>query len=362
MVNDHKQNKNIKRKSINTFKLLLITFTTMFLILSFSFMFMLGYENTLKPLSKTVESALYSGKNTFVDIKYFYYTLKGSPKKSSDIKEIVLTLSGKLPYKESLPINSKGKLQYLMNLDSLIEQDTLSFLALEQHEPIGKEPNFISDLNSSIEVCNLENAQKDLSLDPFKDSNIFNLYNTLYLSVKDVNMIFFEYDEKNLDRDSLLALKERVYSLKTKGDFLVLLSKNSKENTDEKSKISHSLIRSGADVIVYLDSEEYYIEQYKDRFIINGLPYLLSNKKESIPTPLYQLSIVFKEGNLFAIGVKVSPFKLDYSFSHNEFIPQLCSKDESKSLIDTLNKKSKNLTFNLSDKFSFLEFSSSKAK
>lgn len=336
-----------------TFKLLIIIFTTLFLLLSFSFAFKIGSENTFNTLSNFINNSLYSIKGGIIDIKSYYNTLNNEGKKGANIDEIIITLGGKLNCNDAIPTTSKGKLKYLTNLDSLVDQDTVTFLSLNKSSPLKADEPFMNSVNSSLEVLNLSNIEENTNLDYLKHSNAFNIYNALHLNVKGINIIFFEYDESLMNKDSLLTLKEDIYELKSKDTFLILVSKAPKENLKESNKISHSLIKSGADIVMYLDSTNYSIDQYKNKFIIKGLPPLMSKEEEISPLPLYQLSIVFSEKKLLSIGIKVSPFKLNYELSHNMYIPQLCDKNQGKPLIELLNKNSKNLSFSLSDKFNF---------
>ncbi|MBU3194117.1 hypothetical protein LGK99_02705 [Clostridium algidicarnis] len=357
-----KPTKKGKKVFSYTFKLLIIIFTTLFLLLSFSFAFKIGSENTFNTLSNFINNSLYSVKGGIIDIKSYYHALNNEGKKSTNIDEIIITLGGKLNYNDSIPTTSKGKLKYLMNLDSLVDQDTVTFLSLNKSSPLKAEEPFINSVNSSLEVLNLSNIEENYNLDYLKNSNTFNIHNTLKLNVKGINIIFFEYDELVMDKDSLLTLKEDIYKLKSKDTFLVLISKTQKENLNESNKISHSLIKSGADIVMYLDSTNYSVDQYKNKFIIKGLPHLMSKEEGTFPLPLYQLSIVFSEKKLLSIGIKVSPFKLNYELADNVYIPQLCDKTQGKSLIDLLNKNSKNLNFPLSDKFNFTNTNSFSTK
>ncbi|PPK49048.1 hypothetical protein [Clostridium algidicarnis] len=348
-----KPTKKGKKVFSYTFKLLIIIFTTLFLLLSFSFAFKIGSENTFNTLSNFINNSLYSVKGGIIDIKSYYHALNNEGKKSTNIDEIIITLGGKLNYNDAIPTTSKGKLKYLTNLDSLVDQDTVTFLSLNKSSPLKADEPFMNSVNSSLEVLNLSNIEENANLDYLKHSNAFNIYNALHLNVKGINIIFFEYDESLMNKDSLLTLKEDIYELKSKDTFLILVSKAPKENIKESNKISHSLIKSGADIVMYLDSTNYSIDQYKNKFIIKGLPPLMSKEEEISPLPLYQLSIVFSEKKLLSIGIKVSPFKLNYELSHNMYIPQLCDKNQGKPLIELLNKNSKNLSFSLSDKFNF---------
>ncbi|MBB6697971.1 hypothetical protein [Clostridium algidicarnis] len=336
-----------------TFKLLIIIFTALFLLLSFSFAFKIGSENTFNTLSTCINNSLYSIKGGIIDVKSYYNTLNNEGKKGANIEEIIITLGGKLNCNDAMPTTSKGKLKYLMNLDSLVDQDTVTFLSLNKNSPLKSDEPFMNSVNSSLEVLNLSNIEENANLDYLKHSNAFNIYNALNLNVKGINIIFFEYDESLINKDSLLTLKEDIYELKSKDTFLILVSKTPKENLKESNKISHSLIKSGADIVMYLDSTNYSVDQYKNKFIIKGLPPLMSKEEEISPLPLYQLSIVFSDKNLLSIGIKVSPFKLNYELSHNMYTPQLCDKNQGKPLIELLNKNSKNLSFSLSDKFNF---------
>lgn len=348
--------------SKSVFKLLIIIFTTLFLLLSFSFAFKLGSENTFNTLSNFINNSLYSINGGIIDIKSYYHALSNGGEKGTSIDEIIITLGGKLNYNEPIPTTSKGKLKYLMNLDSLVDQDTITFLSLNESAPLKAYEPFTNSINSSLEVLNLSNIEGNTNLDYLEKSNAFNIYNTLNLNVKGINIVFFEYDESVINKDSLLTLKEDIYELKSKGNFLILISKAQKENLNESNKISHSLIKSGADIVMYLDSTNYSVDQYKNKFIIKGLPPLVSKEEGIFPLPLYQISIVFSEKRLLSTGIKVSPFKLNYELSNNVYIPQLCDKNQGKSLIELLNRDSKNLSFTLSDKFNFTNTNSLNTK